>query len=311
MQTHANETQENQSQSVAHEAKEGLSESGQAFQFRDNRPEAYLQRKIKDSANSDHRASQFKILRESKHSDHNSRLIAQLKSSNRNIIQKRKYKDREIKDEIKVIIGNVEPNSTAITLAVYNQMRHYLDPTPDVFKNIREGRTKMIELGVFDNEDADFLESEAARRQKAAGDSKELVKLQAKAKIDEKYDAVDAKYGHHIFQGDFKKGKPTGFHSKADNSSTHEAYGNETPIENGTYQQSVRSKTDPTNKKTNQSTFFPDNATHQNIIRAIASVFELGFKTVSYVDSSVDGIRLTKRGDTVYPAGGSDSLTAE
>ncbi|MDP4209264.1 MAG: EndoU domain-containing protein [Bacteroidota bacterium] len=234
----------------------------------------------------------------------------EVKPSNKIVIQKRKYTDKQIKDEIKFIPEKT--NYTKIMLAVYNQMRFEIDPTPEKFNNIKEGREAMIKAGKFDSDDADFLDAEVTRIETAGSNPTKLIELQAIAKINEKFDAVDAKYGQHIFQGDFKKGSPTGFHSKADGSKTHEAYGTKTDVNNkGAYQQSVRSKGEPSKKKTNQSTFFPDNATHQNIIKAIASVYEAGFTNVSYVAPTVNGLSLAKRGDTVFPAGGSDSLVAE
>ena len=78
---------------------------------------------------------------------------------------------------------------------------------------------------------------------------------------------MDAAHKKHIFEGDFKgEGMPTGFHSKFVGSDTHEAYGTKTPVANvgGVYQQSVRSKKDPSKKKENQSTFFPDSATDEH-----------------------------------------------
>jgi hypothetical protein len=47
------------------------------------------------------------------------------------------------------------------------------------------------------------------------------------------------------------------------------------------------------------------------VIDAITSVYEAGLSTVGHVDPVVNGLRLSKRGDTVFPAGGSDERVAE
>jgi hypothetical protein len=166
--------------------------------------------------------------------------------------------------------------------------------------------------GRLDEEDVTALEPEARRSQQAGGDPAELVRLRIVEKIAARSNAVEAKYGQHIFQGDIAAGTPTGFHSKADGSATHEAYGTITPVGNGTaYQQSVRTRTPPAVRKPIQSTFFPDAASHQQVIDAITSVYEAGLSTVGHVDPVVNGLRLSKRGDTVFPAGGSDERVAE
>jgi len=208
-------------------------------------------------------------------------------------------------------LKNADPNLQAIMLAIYNQMRIEIDPAPDVFNSLVTARQTLIAAGKIDAEDAANLEAEASLRQQAGGDPAELVRLQTVAKIDAKYNAVDAKYGQHIFQGDFSGVTPTGYHSKIDGSATHQAYGTATAIGGGVYQQSVRSIAAPANTKTNQSTFFPDNATHVQIIRGIASVYEAGLSQIGHVHANVNGLRLEKRGDTVYPAGGDNTLLAE
>ncbi len=58
MNTHADKTQENKSQSVANAVFQKKSETGSAFQFVDNRPEAIIQRKIQEMANTSLQANQ-------------------------------------------------------------------------------------------------------------------------------------------------------------------------------------------------------------------------------------------------------------
>lgn len=59
MNTTADKTQENKSQSVANEAPQVRSGSTSTFQFEDNRPEAVAQRKLQEMANSGSRVSQL------------------------------------------------------------------------------------------------------------------------------------------------------------------------------------------------------------------------------------------------------------
>ena len=206
----------------------------------------------------------------------------------------------------------IRANSTALLLSIYNQMRLDLDPTPAAFTSLVAARKALKDGGRLDDEDVAALEAEARRSQQAGGDPAELVRLRIVEKIAARSNAVEAKYGQHIFQGDIAAGTPTGFHSKADGSATHEAYGTVTPVGNGAaYQQSVRTRTPPVVRKPIQSTFFPDAASHQQVIGAITSVYEAGLSTVGHVDPVVNGLRLAKRGDTVFPAGGSDERVAE
>jgi hypothetical protein len=203
-------------------------------------------------------------------------------------------------------------NSTRCMLAIYNQMRLSIDPAPAAFRSLAEARRTLIQHNQIDQEDVDALEAEAARLQQAGGDPAEFVRLGIVQKIAAKYAAMDTDYGQHIFQGEFAGTVPTGFHSKADGSATHESYGAATQVGNGgAYQQSVRTRTRPAVRKPIQSTFFPDGATHRQVIEAIASVYAAGLTTVQHVDPNVNGLRLAKRGDTVFPAGGSDQRLAE
>jgi hypothetical protein len=64
MNTHADKTQENKSQSVAHEISQKQSDSVSTFQFVDNRPEGFAQRKLQELANNSHHVSQLRAFQE-------------------------------------------------------------------------------------------------------------------------------------------------------------------------------------------------------------------------------------------------------
>jgi hypothetical protein len=229
----------------------------------------------------------------------------------------RKYpKDSDIRALIKTAAKNAQPNRTAILLEVYNEMRFEVDPTPIAFTTVLAGRNAMIAANRIDAGDADALDAEATRMQQAGGDPAEAMRLRITEKIAARHNAVEATYAQHIFQGDTKVGVPTGFHSIADGSATHEQYGAATAVGNvsaggnASYQQSVRLTANQVRKPI-QSTFFPDAATHGEVIDAIASVYEAGLSVVGYVAPSVNGLKLAKKGDTVFPAGGLDTRLAQ
>jgi hypothetical protein len=136
-----------------------------------------------------------------------------------------------------------------------------------------------------------------------------------RTEVKAKRPSIEAKHKHHIFQGDFKAGDkdaPTGYHSKNGKtaSATHEAYGGTTDVPNdvgGVYQQSVRSTKAPFKKKDYRSTFFPDDATEDDILDAITSVYGLGSQSASVTyPPKLKGMTLQKIGATIFPAGGKD-----
>lgn len=228
----------------------------------------------------------------------------------------RKYKDSEIRNEVKNAAKTAQPNRVALLLAIYNQMRFEIDPTPVAFTAIQAARNALIAAARMDAEDADAFDEEATRMQTAGGDPVEATRLRITGQIAARHDAVEGAYAQHIFQGDIKDNLPTGYHSKADGSNTHETYGGATNVGNASaggnqaYQQSVRLQANQARKPI-QSTFFPDAASHDDVINAIASVYEVGMKTVGYVADTVNGLKLAKRGDTVFPAGGLDTRLAQ
>jgi Bacterial EndoU nuclease len=228
------------------------------------------------------------------------------------LVQRALLTPKEIKNWIRWVRGTDRRNSTTFLLTIYNQMRLSVNPRPEEFRSLADARKQLIAANQLDQADVDALEAEVDRTLRAGGDPAELIKLRIMAKIEARKAAVDAAYGHHIFQGDMAGAVPTGFHSKIDGSATHEAYGARTDVGNkGAYQQSVRLQDRPAVRKPIQSTFFPDGASHDQVVKAIASVYEAGLSTVGYVDPVVNGMQLAKRGDTVFPAGGSDDRTAE
>lgn len=122
----------------------------------------------------------------------------------------------------------------------------------------------------------------------------------------------------HVFKGDFKAGStiPTGYHSTAEGSPTHIAYGGRTAIGGlGIYQQSVKGKLAPKTKKPIQSTFFPEDidgrsTTKDDVILALGTAMNSESKTVKF-PLAWRGMVITKVGDTWFPSGGSDDLLAE
>jgi hypothetical protein len=64
MNTHANQTQENKSQSVANEISKKQSGGESTFRFVDNRPEAVAQRKLQEMANNSPRVTQLKAFQD-------------------------------------------------------------------------------------------------------------------------------------------------------------------------------------------------------------------------------------------------------
>ena len=302
----------------------------QCFELVDNRPEAIAQRKLQEISSNCPQDTQPRAYQNIANNSSQAKQAAQLQTmANKNSaqqqqmkghvwptaqapIQLRMYKESELRSLVREAVKTSEPNSTAILLAIYNEMRFEIDPTPGQFNSVVLARAAMIKADRIDVEDADALALEAARMQQAGGDPAEALRLRIVTAIAARRDGIEGKFGHHVFQGDYNSDKiPTGFHSKADGSATHEAYGASTDVGNvGAYQQSIRRR-DNQKRKPVQSTFFPDTASHANVIDAITVVYGYGLSTVAHVDASVNGMRLQKKGATVFPAGGSDTRFAE
>jgi hypothetical protein len=232
-------------------------------------------------------------------------------------VQLKTYKDSQIRAMVKEAAKTAQPNRVALLLAVYNQMRYELPVAPAAFTTVLAAETALITGNRIDADDAAALDAEATRLQQAGGDPAEATRLRIVGAIAAGRNAVEASYAQHIFQGDTKNGVPTGFHSTVDGSATHEEYGTATNVGNASsggnqaYQQSVRLQANHATTKPIQSTFFPAAASHGQVIDAIASVYKAGLTTVGHVAATVNGLKLAKRGDTVFPAGGSDDRVAE
>lgn len=136
------------------------------------------------------------------------------------------------------------------------------------------------------------------------------------AQLNVAQDAWDAAISHtkatwedHIFNGGLKdNGDPNGYHSKAGDSPTHEAFGdkNTSVGPKGVYNQNVRLKNSP--NKTKFSTFFPDGLTKDQVIATVASAYTQPTKTVVSKGSLKPGVppqligsKIHFADDTAYP----------
>ncbi len=136
--------------------------------------------------------------------------------------------------------GNALPASADdMLLEIYNTLRSKCkNPrVPVAWTSVAAAAAELKKQGIMDDADeTGFTEAAAV----AFGGEKKLVDhgpamLEAlKKMVAEKRPSIDAKHKHHIFQGDFKSDDPTdptGYHSKKGStaSTTHEAYGTQTP----------------------------------------------------------------------------------
>ena len=80
MNTHADETQENKSQTVTAEASQIQSGGESTFQFVDNRPEAIAQRKLQEMANNSPQVSQLRAFQDMANNSPQAKQTAQLKA---------------------------------------------------------------------------------------------------------------------------------------------------------------------------------------------------------------------------------------
>jgi hypothetical protein len=216
-----------------------------------------------------------------------------------------------------LVVGSKRGKRTgdAALLWIYNELRTKITTPPPVpaFTTVAGADTVLTGRGVADQEDIDYFKEQLAEKQSKASKVAKGLAASLPEEIAKRRGAVDAKYKKHIFDGDVQrndKTTPTGYHSKAGASSTHEAYGGTTPIDNkvgGIYQQSVRLKGGKS--KSLQSTFFPDTASVDDVMNAITSVYG-GFTpqptSATYPDS-LKGLTFAKEGDTIYPGGGRDN----
>lgn len=182
----------------------------------------------------------------------------------------------------------------------------------DGFTSVARATTALKTAGVIDDEDIAALQVEIGIQKAGGADKERLVEERDRARLDAERDATRARWGHHIFEGDTDAGGvPTGYHHQAVQSTTHIAYGARTDVGNaGAYQQSVRLRAGARTKKPIQSTFFPDGVTQDDVIDAITSVMTLKYTTVRY-PAALKGMKLKKKGTTIFPDGGRDDRYAE
>ena len=80
MNTHADKTQENKSQTVAAETSQMQSGGESTFQFVDNRPEVVAQRRLQEMANNSQQVSQLRAVQEMAYNSPQANQAAQLQS---------------------------------------------------------------------------------------------------------------------------------------------------------------------------------------------------------------------------------------
>ena len=171
-------------------------------------------------------------------------------------------------------------------------------------------RKKDVKAVVHD-EDVEALEAEIKRQLKGEGkpDKRSEIAEQAAVEFEAAKATARRTFHHHTFKGDFATGTdtPTGYHSTVGGSTTHEAYGARTELDRGTYQRSVKGRKSADKsfvRKPYRSTFWPDGASEDEVITAIASV---GSGTEVKKPDTLRGIPVTKTGGTMYPATGRDT----
>lgn len=228
------------------------------------------------------------------------------------LVLQRQSKRQELLELISwALSGGRNHNLSSALKAIY----HYLIDTAktNYTKNkddLADMKQFLIEQGLITENDVAFLTIKIKGKLSDNKDDKDSIDS-INESITNVYDRINSTYAHHIFQGDFdRNGKPTGFHSTVDGSQTHEVYGKVTPIDTkyGTYQQSVRTKT-KFQKKGIQSSFFPNDMTHEDIIRGIISVLILKSNNVNYtINEKFKGMPLIKKGNTIFPSGGGNLI---
>ena len=223
------------------------------------------------------------------------------------VLARAMYKPSEVRSEVKQAKAGGAATKQAILLAIYNELRLTIDPTPKPFTKVDTAVAALLGKRI-DQEDADAFDAEAdAVISGKPVDRAATAEAALKKGIKDKRESVKGRYAKHIFFGEFMKSDgvtPTGYHSVTGPSTTHQKFGARTNIatdaEGEVYQQSVRSVADPTKKKKYQSTFFPDDAEQDDVIAAIATVEELGYSSVQY-PAKLKGMKLRKTGGTIYP----------
>jgi hypothetical protein len=125
MNTHADKTQENKSQTVAAETSQMQSGGESTFQFVDNRPEAVAQRRLQEMANNSQQVSQLRAVQEMAYNSPQANQAAQLQSmadnssSQQQPIQK-KENNTGLPDNLKAGIENISGYSMDDVKVHYN-----------------------------------------------------------------------------------------------------------------------------------------------------------------------------------------------
>jgi hypothetical protein len=231
------------------------------------------------------------------------------------------FKPSEVKKLVANAIADGARTEKDILLAIYNEMRLAIDPTPKAFTD-PEAAVEPLTVGrQMNGEDHELFTQEAAakaphqskKKEKAPKTDKGAAGEKHKKQVETDRGEILGKFGPHVLKGGFREDdRPSGFHTINGGSATHEAFGKKTTGENATYRQSVREIDDRKNVKETQSTFFPDAATADEIIDAMTNVFgataEKGRRTVAYPDK-LKGLPLTSLGmsgkskePTIFPA---------
>ena len=113
MNTHANKTQENKSQSVSNGGSQMQSSGESTFQFVDNRPEVVSHRKLQEMANNSPRVSQMRAFQDMANKSSQTKQTAQLQAvTNNNFVQQqqtiqKKANDKGLPDNLKTGMENL------------------------------------------------------------------------------------------------------------------------------------------------------------------------------------------------------------
>ena len=190
-------------------------------------------------------------------------------------------------------------NATELLLALYNKLgTGHGGP----WAKVSDAVDALTTAQVIDAGDATYFQNAADTTfptVSAGAKKKQSATDQLKSEIEADRGAIMAEMGDHILLGAWRTdNRPSGYHTKKGDSTTHEGFGKVTKGEYGTYQQSVREKDDPKNVKEHQSTFFPDKAGKDDVIDAVTSVYgesakKKGRSSVAYPDT-LKGIPLTR-----------------
>lgn len=311
---------ENKSRAVANESAQQQISSELTFQFEDNRPETVTQRKLQGIA-SNNIVVQRAIL---KTDNTASSLIQTYNALVRDIIMTVYTEDQNDqaldkigkfleKDSVKAALNDLREGDPAYNLsAIIAKIRARLNgnvnnQTAQVLANSLA--RDQVNNAVLTEDDRDLL----AGNMKLSGyitTDAEKAEIRRRELERQEIDGFKMRYGayatifDHIFKGDFNGQTPTGYHSEVRPSNTHETYGSTTNLGHNTYQKSVQSINDH-RKKPLQSTFFPANASEDDVKLAVVSGDNQHNNEVKYPET-MRGMPLLRKGGTIFPNTGQD-----